>query len=61
VDSHVALIYWGLRDKERTLDALERAYQQGEIDVQYLKVEPAWQSLRSDDRIRALLRKMNLE
>jgi tetratricopeptide (TPR) repeat protein len=61
VDSHVALIYWGFRDKERTLDALERAYQQGEIDVQYLKVEPAWQSLRSDDRIRALLRKMNLE
>jgi eukaryotic-like serine/threonine-protein kinase len=61
VDSHVALIYWGLREKERTLDALERAYQQGEIDVSYLKVEPAWQSLRSDDRIRALLRKMNLE
>jgi serine/threonine protein kinase/Tfp pilus assembly protein PilF len=61
VNSQVAFIYWGLGDKERTFEALEKAYQQSEIDIHYLKVEPAWQGLRSDDRFRVLLKKMNLE
>jgi serine/threonine protein kinase/tetratricopeptide (TPR) repeat protein len=61
VNSQAAFIYWGLGDKERTFEALEKAYQQGEIDIRYLKVEPAWQGLRSDDRFRVLLKKMNLE
>ncbi len=61
VNYQAALIYYGLGDKEKTFAALEQAYQQDEVYIRYLKVEPAWQSLRSDDRFRVLLKKMNLE
>lgn len=61
VNYPVASIYYGLGDKERAFESLEQAYQQGEIGIRYLKIDPAWQSIRSDDRCRALLKKMNLE
>lgn len=61
VNYQAALIYYGLGDKEKTFEALEQAYQQDEVYFRYLKIEPAWQSLRSDDRFRVLLKKMNLE
>jgi serine/threonine protein kinase/Flp pilus assembly protein TadD len=59
--SAIASIYLGFGDKDKTFEWLEKAYQERDIGLQYLKVEPWWESLRSDPRFTMLLRKMKLE
>jgi DNA-binding winged helix-turn-helix (wHTH) protein/TolB-like protein/Tfp pilus assembly protein PilF len=57
---HVAMIYAGLGDKERTLAWLERAYQQRVHNMVFLKVEPELDGLRSDPRFADLMRRVGL-
>jgi len=52
---HVALIYHFLGDKEKTLLALEEAYEQRDLWLVWIGVEPALDSLRSDKRFQRLL------
>jgi TolB-like protein/Tfp pilus assembly protein PilF len=52
---HVAYILSGLRDRERALDALERAVSRQDADVSYLAVDPALSELRAQPRFRRLL------
>ena len=52
---HVALIYHFLGDKERTLLALEEAFEQRDLWLVWIGVEPAFDNLRSDARFRRLL------
>jgi serine/threonine protein kinase/Flp pilus assembly protein TadD len=57
----IALVYWGLGDNNQTLEWLERAYQERSTFVMWLKIDPTWDGLRSDERFIALLKKMGLE
>jgi len=52
---HVALIYHFLGDRERTFVALEEAFEQRDLWLVWLGVEPVFDSLRSDPRFQRLL------
>jgi len=56
----IAEIYAALGDKDRAFEWLEKAYADRSIKT-YLKVDPAFDSLRSDPRFADLLRRMNLQ
>jgi serine/threonine-protein kinase len=56
----IALIYTGLDEKDQALAWLEKAYEEHSFQVQWLKVEPRWDSLRSNPRFSALMRRIGL-
>jgi tetratricopeptide (TPR) repeat protein len=55
---HIALIYNGLDERDKTLSWLERAYEQRDPKMVFLKVEPKWNNLRGDPRFQDLLRRV---
>jgi DNA-binding winged helix-turn-helix (wHTH) protein/tetratricopeptide (TPR) repeat protein/TolB-like protein len=57
----VALLYIGLGDRDRAIDWLEQAYQDRSTYMVYAKVDPLLESLRSDQRFIALLKRMDLQ
>ncbi len=57
----IAEIYIGIGEKDRAFEWLKNAYEEGARALVFLKVEPRLDSLRSDPRFTALLKKMNLE
>ena len=56
-----ALINNGLGESEKAIAFLERAFQQHDSMMVFLKVEPKWDNLRSDPRFVELLEKMDLD
>ncbi len=61
VSFDIAQIYFGLGDKDKTFEWLEKAYLKRSFGLLYLKMQPLWDGLRSDPRFTALLKKMGLE
>jgi serine/threonine-protein kinase len=55
----ISKIYFGLGKKDRGFEWLQKAVDQHELGLD-LKTDPAYDSVRSDPRFQALLRKMNL-
>ncbi len=51
--------YLGLGDREKALANLERAYEERNTQLRFVKVEPILDPLRSDPRFQDLLRRMN--
>jgi tetratricopeptide (TPR) repeat protein len=56
---YLALIYTGLGEKDRALEWLEQDYRDRDAPVTWLKVEPEFDSLRSDPRFQDLVDRMN--
>ena len=56
----LGLVHAALGDKEEAFSWLERAYEQHDLYLVRLKVEPMMDSLRSDPRFEKLLHRMNL-
>jgi len=56
-----ALIYIGLRDKDRAFAWLDKAYAERDWRLRELKVSPRFDSLRSDPRFTRLLKQMHLQ
>jgi DNA-binding winged helix-turn-helix (wHTH) protein/TolB-like protein/Tfp pilus assembly protein PilF len=54
-----ALVYQGLRDTDNALRWLERAYEDRDVRMVFLGVEPVWDSLRADPRFIGLSKRMN--
>jgi hypothetical protein len=61
VNCDIAFIHFGLGDSDRGFEYLEKAVEQKEDGVNWIKVDPSMDSLRSDPRYKSLLRRMNLE
>ena len=58
---HIALIYNALDERDETFSWLERGFEQRDIRMAFLKIEPKWNNIRSDPRFVSLLKRMNLE
>jgi tetratricopeptide (TPR) repeat protein len=56
----IAVIYTGLGEKDQAFKWLEKAYEYRSSIMICLKVEPGWDSLRSDPRFTNLLRRVGL-
>jgi serine/threonine-protein kinase len=56
----IALIYAGLGENDEAFAWLEKAYEEHAFHMGWLKVEPRWDSLRSDPRFQELVRKVGL-
>ena len=54
----MAQVYAALGDKDRAISELEQAYSARSLWMVFLKAEPQYDSLRSDPRFQALLRRM---
>jgi eukaryotic-like serine/threonine-protein kinase len=57
----VAIVYAGLNDRDHAFEWMEKAYEQRAEGVVYLKAQPYFDSLRSDPRRAAFLRRIGLE
>ncbi len=57
---YVAIIYVGLRENEKAMDWMEKAYQDRSNAVVFLKVDPQLDTLRSNPRFQALLHRLVL-
>jgi adenylate cyclase len=58
--AELAILYVGLDDKEGAIASLEKAYAAHDLQMQYLKVDPHYDSLRSDPRFGELMKKVGL-
>jgi serine/threonine protein kinase/Tfp pilus assembly protein PilF len=56
--SELAILYAALGDKESALQSLERAYAERDLQLQYLKVDPHYDSLRSEARFANIIRRV---
>ncbi len=56
----IALIYAGLGEKDQAFAWLEKGYEEHSFQMQWLNVEPRWDSLRSDPRFADLIRRIGL-
>jgi serine/threonine-protein kinase len=59
--SHIALAFNGLGETDKTLEWLEKGYEQRDPKMAFLKVDPKWNNLRSDPRFIELMRRMKFE
>ncbi len=57
---NVAMIYAALGDKDQTMAALEKAYEERSWYVVLLQVDPKFDNLRSDSRFQELVRRVGL-
>ena len=58
---NIALIYNALDEHDKALDWLEKAFEQREPKMTFLKVEPKWNNLRNEPRFIDLMRRMNFQ
>ncbi len=56
----MAMLYDSLGDKDRTMEWLNKAYEERDGTLVYLKVEPRFDPLRDDPRFQDLLRRIGL-
>jgi hypothetical protein len=57
----IAVAYMGIGDKERAFAWLQKAYLEHSSSLTALKIDPIYDSLRSDPRFQELLRRVGLE
>jgi TolB-like protein/DNA-binding winged helix-turn-helix (wHTH) protein/Flp pilus assembly protein TadD len=56
----IALIYAGLGEKDQAFAWLDKGYEQRAFQMQWIKLDPRWDSLRSDPRFKDLMRRVGL-
>ena len=56
----LAIAYAGLGERDQAFAWLEKGYEERAFQMQWLNVEPRWDSLRSDPRFKDLVRHIGL-
>ena len=56
-----AYVYVALRNYDKALTYLERAYQKRELGLYWVKIDPLLDPIRNEPRFKALLTKMHLD
>ncbi|HEX6127234.1 MAG TPA: winged helix-turn-helix domain-containing protein [Pyrinomonadaceae bacterium] len=57
---NIALVYSGLGDAENTFRWLNRAVDQRDLRLAFIKVEPKWNELRTDERFAEIVRRVRI-
>jgi serine/threonine protein kinase/Tfp pilus assembly protein PilF len=57
---NIAMVYLGLSEKNLVFEYLEKAYEDHSVGLPWLKADPIFDSLRSDPRFTALLKRIGL-
>ena len=57
---HLAMIHFGLGEKDKAFECLNKACEERSPQLWWIKVIPELDSVRSDPRFQAILRRMNL-
>ena len=57
---NIAQIYARLGDKSQALSSLEQAYEQRDSNLTYVRVEPAFDEIRSDPRFQRIVQQLNM-
>jgi Flp pilus assembly protein TadD len=55
---NIAMIYAGLGEEDHALDWLEKGYEARDVHMIFLKVDPKWDTFRTNSRFRDLLQRM---
>ncbi|MDQ3753944.1 MAG: hypothetical protein M3371_04350 [Acidobacteriota bacterium] len=58
---NIAMIYNGLDEKDEALAWLAKAYQERDVRLIFIKIDPKWDSYRSDSRFASLIKRISLE
>jgi len=58
---NIALAYKALGDREKALDYLEKGFSEKDVRMVFLKIEPQWNNLRSEQRFLDLLKRMRID
>lgn len=56
---NMAMVYNGLGNSAEALRWLERAYEERDVHLVYVAVDPKWDGLRKDPAFAGLLQRMN--
>jgi tetratricopeptide (TPR) repeat protein len=59
-NSAFAYVYMGLGNKDKTLEYLEKCFEDGDIYLFYIPIDPVYKALHSDPRFKLILKKMGL-
>jgi hypothetical protein len=59
--SSIAIAFNGFGDREKALAWLEREFQEHDVRLIFLKVDPKWNNLRSEPRFQDLMRRIGLQ
>jgi TolB-like protein/Tfp pilus assembly protein PilF/tRNA A-37 threonylcarbamoyl transferase component Bud32 len=59
--THIANVYFALGENDRGFELLDEAYEDNDMWLSWLKIDPLYDSVRSDSRYTAMLKKMGLE
>ena len=57
----IAWVYAGLGDEDKALAWIERGINERNPQIEFLKVMPMWDNLRSDPRFAAMLKRIGLD
>jgi len=58
---NIALIYNALDERDHALEWLEKAFEQRDPKMTFLKVEPKWNNLRNEPRFFDLMKRIKLQ
>ncbi|MEP6617221.1 MAG: tetratricopeptide repeat protein [Ginsengibacter sp.] len=58
---NLAGVYIVLKDYQNALSRIEQAYEMREVSVVFLKVDPVLEPIRNEPRVKAIMKKMQLE
>ena len=58
--AELAMLYASLGENEEALKSLEKAYQTKDVQLQYIRIAPAYDNFRSDPRFQDLLQRVGL-
>lgn len=58
---NVAAVHMGLDEKDEAIAWLEKAYEERDVRLSFLKMDPKWDSFRSDPRFGAILKRIGLQ
>jgi serine/threonine-protein kinase len=57
--TNIGMLYAALGEQDSALEQLEKAFAEKDVRMVFIKVEPRWNSLRSDARFVELMKRMN--